>query len=240
MRITIVQGAFLPIPPLLGGAVEKVWYGLSREFARLGHNVVHVSRKFGNLPVSETVSGVCHLRVGGFSAPRSLVTLKFYNLIYSLRMRRILPSADVLVTNTFWLPMLVRDDRFGKINVHVQRYPRGQFRFYRHAGRLQTVSTVIAEAVLKECPELAGRVSVIQNPLPATFTVGDRKPRPDREDLELLYVGRIHPEKGLEILIEAFRAFIEKSGERARLRIVEPHREEHGGYGDGYLRMLKR
>jgi hypothetical protein len=27
MKITIIQGAFLPVPPLLGGGVEKMWFG---------------------------------------------------------------------------------------------------------------------------------------------------------------------------------------------------------------------
>jgi hypothetical protein len=46
MRITIVQGAFLPVPPLLGGAVEKMWFGLAPEFVRHGHEVVYISRRF--------------------------------------------------------------------------------------------------------------------------------------------------------------------------------------------------
>jgi hypothetical protein len=37
MRITIVQGAFLPVPPVLGGAVEKIWFALGKEFASRGH-----------------------------------------------------------------------------------------------------------------------------------------------------------------------------------------------------------
>src|SRR5579862_3380431 len=31
LKITIVQGAFFPVPPLMGGAVEKVWFTLGRE-----------------------------------------------------------------------------------------------------------------------------------------------------------------------------------------------------------------
>ena len=54
MKITIVQGAFLPVPPLLGGAVEKCWQALGQEFARRGHQVTHVSRAYGDLPARET------------------------------------------------------------------------------------------------------------------------------------------------------------------------------------------
>ena len=34
MKITIVQGAFLPVPPLMGGAVENIWFALGQDFAR--------------------------------------------------------------------------------------------------------------------------------------------------------------------------------------------------------------
>ena len=33
MNITIVQGAFKPVPPVTGGSVEKLWFDLGREFA---------------------------------------------------------------------------------------------------------------------------------------------------------------------------------------------------------------
>jgi len=49
IRIAIIQGAFLPSPPLLGGAVEKVWHALGREFAVNGHDVVHISRQYDGL-----------------------------------------------------------------------------------------------------------------------------------------------------------------------------------------------
>ena len=44
MKIAIVLGAFLPVPPVMGGAVEKVWFTLAAEFVRRGHNVTLVSR----------------------------------------------------------------------------------------------------------------------------------------------------------------------------------------------------
>src|SRR5207253_2573333 len=107
MKITIVLGAFFPVPPVMGGAVEKVWFALSQEFARRGHEVVLVSRALPELPRSETRAGVKHLRVRGFDIPRSLIWLKFLDLVYSLRTMSLLPKADIIVTNTFWLPILL-------------------------------------------------------------------------------------------------------------------------------------
>src|SRR5690349_10291048 len=130
LRITIVQGAFLPVPPLLGGAVEKVWFALGQEFARQGHHVVHVGRSHPDLPVDSTENGVTYRRVRGYDTPNSMWRLKAMDLLYSLRVRRILPAADILVTNTFWLPLVERRPSRGVPYVHVARYPKGQLKLY--------------------------------------------------------------------------------------------------------------
>ena len=93
MRITIVLGAFFPVPPIMGGAVEKVWFALGQEFARRGHEVVQISRTHSTLPQTENIEGVTHIRVPGFSQPRSMIWLKFLDLIYSWRVRRRLTAS---------------------------------------------------------------------------------------------------------------------------------------------------
>src|SRR5262245_45371217 len=129
LRITIVQGAFLPVPPLLGGGVEKLWFGLGKEFARRGHHVVHVSRRFRDLARTEIIGGVEHRRVHGFNAPRSKIYFRFLDALYALNVARQLPPADILITNTIFLPLLIRSTRAGRLYVHVARYPKGQMRF---------------------------------------------------------------------------------------------------------------
>src|SRR5947209_14880601 len=129
MKITIVLGAFFPVPPTMGGGVEKVWFSLAPEFVKRGHDVVMVSRKMPTLSREETIDGVKHLRVDGFDTPRSLVWLKFLDLIYSIRTMSILsakgrtrrgePPADIIVTNTFWLPILLRNSKRGRVYVQV-------------------------------------------------------------------------------------------------------------------------
>src|SRR6185369_14950930 len=100
VRITIVQGPFLPVPPLLGGAVEKVWFSLGQEFARRGHEVTHVSRGFKDLPARETIEGVQHRRVSGFSSPATFSRRMLLDFWYAARVLGQLPPADILVTNT--------------------------------------------------------------------------------------------------------------------------------------------
>ncbi|WP_218081016.1 glycosyltransferase family 4 protein [Anthocerotibacter panamensis] len=240
MRITIVQGAFLPIPPLMGGAVEKVWFGLGKEFARRGHQVTHISRRYQDLPAAEVIQGVHHRRVPGFAAPKSLALLKGLDLLYSLMALRVLPEADILVTNTFWLPVLVQSPRPGQVYVNVQRYPKGQMKLYRRAARLQTVSSFVAQAIVTQEPLAHPRVRVIPNPLPENVNPTEiLGPFSDREPW-LLYVGRIHPEKGLALLLGAFQQLLDSGVRGWRLVMVGPWETEYGGGGEDYYQALKQ
>lgn len=239
MKITIVLGAFFPVPPIMGGAVEKAWFSLGQEFARRGHEVVQVSRAVPQFPAKETIGGVKHLRVGGFDAPRSLAWLKVLDLIYSIRAKLRLPAADIVVTNTFWLPLLLRDSKRGRLYVHVARYPKGQARFYARATRLQAPSQAVADAVKAEAPSLASRVSVIPYPGPVS-TSGSEPPPVDQRPKTILFVGRIHPEKGVDLLLEAFAGKANAIFADWKLMIIGSAESKYGGGGQEYLDGLKR
>lgn len=239
MKITIVLGAFLPVPPIMGGAVEKVWFALAQEFARHGHEVTQVSRAVPQFPREEMLAGVRHLRVRGYDMPRSLIWLKLLDLSYSIRVVSILPKADVVVTNTFWLPLLLRSARRGRVYVHVARYPKGQTRFYGNAARLQAPSQAVARAIEGEAPKLADQIKVIPYPAPASPNKDEPPPVEQREKI-VLFVGRIHPEKGVHLLVEAFVRGARTVFANWRLMIVGPTDEKHGGGGESYLKSLKR
>ncbi|OAM91277.1 glycosyltransferase family 4 protein [Termitidicoccus mucosus] len=236
MRITITQGPFLPVPPLLGGAVEKVWFALGKEFARRGHDVTHVSRAHPSLPRREIIDGVRHLRVSGFTATPSPARRMPRDLWYGLRVLPHLPPADILVTNSFWLPVLARARRSrGLVYAHVARYPRGQLKLYRRTI-LQTVSEPIRQAILAEDASAAARTRVIPYPLSAGYFAPS--PAPGAANT-LLYAGRVHPEKGIRLLIDAFARLPEALRASWRLRIIGPWETACGGGGEQHIGELR-
>jgi len=101
---------------------------------------------------------------------------------------------------------------------------------------LQTVSQPIKEAIVREVPQLAAKVRCIPNPLPTAvpaLALGGRKKH-------LLYVGRIHPEKGIALLIDAVALIPEEQLADWKLVVVGPAESKYGGGGEGYLAELKR
>ena len=236
MRITILQGAFLPVPALRGGAIEKAWESLGQEFSKNGHEVTHVSRLCDGLPESEKIGKVSHFRVKGADAVRNPWILKLLELPYVLRARKVLPLADVLVTHSFWAPLFLPRKRNGKLYLHVGRYPKGQVRLYRKASRFQVPSKAIARAVALEAPHREKEISVL--PYPLGWNLPMVRPLSDRPK-RILYAGRLHPEKGVAELLDAFGRIHEKKRAGWSLRIMGPWRQEHGGAGKGYLDSLR-
>ena len=112
--------------------------------------------------------------------------------------------------------------------------PKGQSKFYSQAARLRANSTPVAEAIRDELPVTKHlQVTLVPNPLPFD-PVEDLDLT--RKENRVLYCGRVHPEKGLDLLMLA----AQKLPESWSLEIVGPWRVSQGGEGETYLENLKR
>lgn len=241
MKISIVQGAFHPVPPVAGGAVEKLWFELGREFARRGHDVTHISKLWPGLPDRNVSDGVTYRRVAGYRYPRSGLVSKLMDFAYSLRCLFAVDRSDIIVTNTFFLPLLLAHfSRRGVVYVSVHRYPQGQMKLYGKVDRLQCVSTAVANAVREQAPAVSALVKVVPNYVPACMGADEVAQGWDDRRREVLFVGRVHPEKGLDLLIRAFASVDPARRAGWSLRIVGPHATSSGGGGEAFLESLKQ
>jgi glycosyltransferase involved in cell wall biosynthesis len=241
MRITIVTGPWLPVPALQGGSVPRMWHGLAEEFAARGHEVLVMARSFRAQSVSEIQNGVRYERSGGFAQSRFVWLDLIKDFFYAARVLRHLPAADILIINDFWLPFLAGQFRrkIGRLVVSANRFPKHQYGLYHSVDRVIAASRAIENAILQQTPGMMGKVRCIPNPLDTKMFVPPASGRQGRTRKQILYTGRIHPEKGVHVLVAGFAAIAKKYPE-VSLRIVGPSDTNQGGGGGGYLGQLRR
>lgn len=211
MKITIVNGFFLPVPPVRGGATEKSWHRLAREFAAAGHEVVSFSRQWPGWPDEQMLDGVRHVRLPGFDHHRSRWRNLLRDLEWSRRVYRRLPPADVVVCNAVTLPLWLGRGKpaAGRVVVMCGRMPKGQYRRYSRLARVLAPSSLVREKVIAENPALAPVVRVTGYPIDWTLLHDGSRPEAAAREVTLGYVGRLHEEKGLLLLAEALRLLAE-------------------------------
>jgi hypothetical protein len=72
MCIAIILGPFYPVPPVFGGAVEKVRLLLAGRYSALGHEVTIVSRRYKDFPTEGIVDCIKHIALGSSYPSSSL------------------------------------------------------------------------------------------------------------------------------------------------------------------------
>ena len=215
MRITIATGPIFPVPAVRGGAVQRLWEGLAREFAKRGHEVTIFAKAYAGQAVDETVDGVRFVRWGGYEQSTSIRRDLVRCLIYTLRAVPHVPRGDVVVANDFWMPAVLPwlKSSAGKVVVNANRFPKKQYWLYGKAAAFAAASAVVARSIKDQQPDAARRTVVVPNAIDEVFLEGTTGrwdngttgQRDGRRPVRILYVGRVHPEKGLGLLASALR-----------------------------------
>ncbi len=241
MRISIVVGPWLPVPPLLGGSTNRIWMGLGEEFVRLGHSTTLLARSYSGQSAREKIGGIDVIRYGGFHQSNSLALNLLKDFVYSFQALKALPESDVLVVNDLFFPFFsqLRRRRYGKICAIVGRYPKGQYRFYGGVDGIVVPTTYIEQALTKQAPTCSSKICRIPYPIDTTVFCPPESSSSQRDPLSLLYVGRLHPEKGVHVLLDAI-SLVVRDIPGASLRIVGPFQQEQGGGGKSYMEKLRQ
>lgn len=226
------------MPPRSGGATERSWYGLAKIFASDGHTVTFVSRAWPGLPDAEVEDGVRHIRMRGFDHTRYLPLNLLLDFVWGLRVARALPAGDIVICNAVtlpvWLPWVIPSA--GKVSVMIGRLPKGQVAFYRGVVRIYAPSTSVAAEITSHWA--SDRTRTIGYPI--DWQLHARSAKKGGSPLIVGYAGRLHPEKGVELLIEAARVLENRPGlPDWRLRIVGPSNINQGGGGKDWFDALR-
>lgn len=240
MRITIVSGFFLPLPPVAGGATEKTWYQLARRFAARGHTVTIITRRWPGLADEETADGIHYRRVRGYDHRARLWQNLLLDLIWSWRVFFALPPADIVVVNAVALPVWLSrlKSAAGRVVVLVGRTPKGQYRWYPPLARVLVPSSIVLQQTVAENPKLAPVCRISGYPIAAEAL--RRGPSSPPAVLTLGYVGRLHAEKGLRLFAAALRLVAATPNLPAwRIVLCGPEDVARGGSGPAFRQEIE-
>jgi glycosyltransferase involved in cell wall biosynthesis len=234
MKINICTGPNFPVPAVRGGGMSRAWLQLAHHFTQAGNQVTIIARSYQNQPASSQEKEVTILRTGGFDQASSLPVNLIKDFYYALTTARKIPAADVTILNDFWLPALTPylASRAGKLIVSVNRMPKYQYALYRGCDSFVCPNTQVASRLQNQSPYLTSKISIIPNPYEShTF-------RPTQTSRQgLLFVGRLHPEKGVHLLLESFK-HIHQEFPQLELTIAGSWKSSHGGGGEAYHQKL--
>lgn len=241
MKITIATGPTFPVPTQRGGAVQRLWEVLADEFVARGHEVTIFARSYPGQASDEVIRGIRFVRWGGYDQSTSIRKDLVRCLLYAMRASRRVPAADIVVTNDFWTPAVLPllHPSAGRVVVNANRFPKGQYQLYGRVAALAAASGPVARAIIREVPRLAAKTTVVPNCIAPVFLrpVGERK---IDSKVRILFVGRLHPEKGLQLLADALRELARRGGADWDGVLVGPWAEEAGGGGAVFREELRR
>ena len=235
MHITIITSPFGSLPPNAVGAVEKLFHLLAGEWMRLGHSISFVCAGGGNNPKIEYVRLKKYGRTG--STKKDII----WDFFYSIKALWKCPKTDILLCNTFWTPALAPFFRwkYKKLVYGVHRYPKGQFWLYPFVHAYICVSSAVADELRRQLRTSKG-IWVVNNPVDLTVFCPPWEGAIESDGkYSIVYAGRVHPEKGLDLLFDAAAILSRRSiGKRIELKIIGTKDVQSGGGGSSYVDSL--
>jgi starch synthase len=273
LRVALVSSGLIPIPPTRGGAVEEYVYQLSRHLRRLGINAVAIDANYdSSRVVYEDVNGAQVVRVPTAKPSvsfkeRTLKELLFGSTTASYINRE---GFDVVHANTAWVGFTLALRRSaGKLKSqgfvytsHNGLWPEDRVHVGEKIVRLvegytmKIADTVIAlnktmQKALAEKAKIDLRKTVIvPNGVDTEFFRPGVKDGQilSRYGLEeqsyILFVGRVSPEKGVHILLQAFKQIVNDIPKDFKLVIAGPltstfNSAEISGYAKAVMSYTK-
>ena len=236
MKILILFGPFASFSKNSFGGVEKFWYSMASKFKDSGHEVHIISKKIDKNYKNKKIDGIFYKRINGYNNPKITLFRLILDFFYTIKVGFALPKdANIIVTNTFWspvvLPLFINNK--SKIYVDVARMPKGQMFLYKMASRLRVNTKAVKKNILKEISKSQiSKIKIIPPSLP--FKTSTKINIKNKKKL-IVFLGRIHREKGIELFINALNNLNLKEW---KVKIIGPWKTTDGGSGEKYKKNL--
>ena len=244
MNICMVGFYQYPIPPIRGGSLAVVAYELIKEFAKNKHNVSVFSIKDRMLPNYEENQRIHYFRSSNPVYPgNSMIKQSVSSLIYSLSTSikiNCVPSVDIIQCFDPLVLPLIKWFNFNKKRPVILRFGMGfglskgwqlmkrpNWAFIRLADQIIVPSHFLKNLVVANLGLSQEKVSVIPNGVNLQQFSPELRVDMIRRKYDLgdspviLFVGRIYPEKGVDLLIESI-PLVQKRVKDVKLLIVGP------------------
>lgn len=230
--ITIITSPFCCIPPDAIGAVEKIWKSSGDYFKSKGIEVNYVCKR----PKTESKEKNIYY-VNGYKRTGSWLKDFLLDFVYSFKALRIAPKTDAIVLNTIWSPILMWlfKNKYQVSLYNVQRVPKHQFILYKSVDILSCVSSSVYDILLHQTPSAKKQASVVNNFID-TSVFHPYKKHILSDNPVIVYSGRVHREKGLDLLVRAIN--IVRQSRTVTLKIIGAWNTESGGSGEEYKNEL--
>jgi len=128
------------------------------------------------------------------------------------------------------------------VAVVMARMPKGHGKFYGRADRIYALSPEVSNRLATENPRLTDRIKLLPYPINWTLLAeaAAATKRTAASPVHIIFIGRIHPEKGIELLLEACRHLSRTNGlPDWRITLIGPQSIPQGGGGESYVTTLR-
>jgi len=251
LRIALVSSGLVPVPPVRGGAVEEYVYQLSRHLRRFGVDAVVIDANYDdNKLVYEELNGAQIVRIPTAKPFTGFKERTIKEFLFGRAASRYISREgfDIIHANTAWAGFaLALQKSVGKLKCkgfvytcHNGLWPENRVHSGEKIVRLvegytmKVADIVIAlnktmyRALTEKAKIDPRKMVIIPNGVDTEFFRPGLKDKQilDRYGLEeqsyILFVGRVSPEKGMHILLRAFKQIVNDVPKNFKLVIVGP------------------